>query len=67
MRQLGVTSLFVYWIHVEMAYGGLSKPIRGALSLPWAIMAFLLFMTAMLGLSVLKSTLAERWNARRAG
>jgi uncharacterized membrane protein len=65
MRQFGVTSLFVYWIHVEMAYGGLSKPIRGELALPWAIVAFLLFLTAMLGLSVLKSTLAERWHARR--
>ncbi len=25
MRQFGVTSLFVYWIHVEMVYGGLSR------------------------------------------
>ena len=25
MRQFGVTSLFIYWVHVEMAYGGLSR------------------------------------------
>ena len=67
MRQFGVTSLFIYWIHVEMAYGGLSKPIHGRLPLPWAIVAFLLFLAAMLGVSVLKSRLAERWRARRAG
>jgi uncharacterized membrane protein len=65
MRQLGVTSLFIYWIHVEMAYGGLSKPIRGQLSLPIAIVAFLLFMVAMLGLSVAKTKIAERWRARQ--
>ena len=67
MRQLGVTSLFIYWIHVEMAYGGLSKPIRGQLSLPVAIVAFLIFLVAMIGLSVAKSTLAARWRARRSG
>jgi uncharacterized membrane protein len=66
MRQFGVTSLFVYWIHVELAYGGFSKPIRGALALPWAFAAFLLFLAAMLGLSLLKSTIAERWKARQA-
>jgi hypothetical protein len=65
MRQLGVTSLFVYWIHVEMAYGGLSRPIRGQLPLPISFVAFLLFLTAMLGLSLLKSALAQRWQARR--
>lgn len=67
MRQFGVTSLFVYWIHVEMAYGGLSRPIRGQLPLPWAFVAFLLFLAAMLGLSVLKTRIATAWRARRTG
>jgi uncharacterized membrane protein len=65
MRQFGVTSLFVYWIHVEMAYGGLSGPIRGQLPLPVSLGAFLLFLTAMLGLSLLKTAVAQRWQARR--
>jgi hypothetical protein len=65
MRQFGLTSLFVYWIHVEMAYGGLSRPIRGQLPLPVSFVAFLLFLTAMLGLSLLKSALALRWRTRR--
>ena len=65
MRQFGVTSLFVYWIHVEMAYGGLSRPIRGQLPLPVSLVAFLLFLTAMLGLSLLKTAVVKRWRARR--
>ncbi len=55
MRQFGVTSLFIYWIHVEMAYGGLSRPIKGQLPLPWSLLAFVLFLGAMLGVSLVKS------------
>jgi uncharacterized membrane protein len=66
MRQFGVTSLFIYWIHVEMAYGGLSRPIKGQLPLPWSLLAFLLFLGAMLGVSVVKTAIADRWRARHA-
>ena len=38
---LGRSSLFVYWIHVEMAYGGLAKPIKRALPLEAALVATL--------------------------
>jgi hypothetical protein len=65
MRQLGLTSLFVYWIHVELAYGGFSRPIKGQLSLPVAFVAFLAFLAAMLGLSIVKTAIAQRWAARR--
>jgi uncharacterized membrane protein len=63
VRQFGVTSLFIYWVHVEMAYGGLSRPIRGRLPLPWAFVAFAAFLAAMLGLSILKTRIAARWKA----
>jgi len=66
MRQFGVTSLFIYWIHVEMAYGGLSRPIKGQLPLPWSLLAFLLFLGAMLVVSVVKTAIADRWRPRRA-
>jgi uncharacterized membrane protein len=66
MRQFGVTSLFIYWIHVEMAYGGLSRPIKGQLPLPWSLLAFLLFLGAMLVVSVVKTAIADRWRARHA-
>ena len=36
---LGKSSLFVYWIHVEMAYGGLSRPLKRALPLEWSLLA----------------------------
>ncbi len=32
MQQLGRTSLFIYWIHVEMVYGLVSLPLHKALS-----------------------------------
>ena len=36
---LGKSSLFVYWIHVEMAYGGLSRPLKRALPLELSLIA----------------------------
>jgi uncharacterized membrane protein len=36
---LGRSSLFVYWIHVEMAYGGIAKPLKRALPLELSIVA----------------------------
>jgi len=36
---LGRSSLFVYWIHVEMAYGGIAKPIKRTLPLEWSLVA----------------------------
>ena len=43
IQELGRSSLFVYWIHVEMAYGVLSAPIHRRLPLEWAYVAFLIF------------------------
>ena len=34
---LGKSSLFVYWIHVEMAYGGLATPLKRALPLEMSL------------------------------
>jgi len=39
---LGRSSLFVYWIHVEMAYGGLSRPLKRALPLELSLVATVL-------------------------
>jgi uncharacterized membrane protein len=36
---LGRSSLFVYWIHVEMAYGGLGRPFKRALPLELSLVA----------------------------
>jgi uncharacterized membrane protein len=65
MRQLGRTSLFIYWIHIELVYGVLATPIRRQLPFGRAIIAFVLFTLAMLGVSVVKTQVAARWRARR--
>ncbi|MEO8484095.1 MAG: heparan-alpha-glucosaminide N-acetyltransferase domain-containing protein [Acidobacteriota bacterium] len=45
----GRTSLFVYWVHVELAYGNFSFPLHHALGLPWAIGAYVSLTLVMLG------------------
>jgi uncharacterized membrane protein len=52
MRQLGRTSLLVYWIHLEVIYGDHVVPrARGALSLEQAVAAVAVLGAAMLALS----------------
>ena len=66
VRQLGQTSLFIYWIHVEMLYGLISRPLHKSLSLGEALGAFLLFAGFMLLCSVVKELAVARWRAGRA-
>ncbi len=42
LATLGRSSLFVYWIHVEMVYGALGRPLHRALPLAGSIVATLL-------------------------
>jgi hypothetical protein len=57
LREFGVASLFVYWIHVEMVYGTLSGPIHHALMLEQSLLGMLLFAIALFGLVRLKNRL----------
>jgi uncharacterized membrane protein len=61
---LGTSSLFVYWIHVEMVYGFISRPLRRSLSFEAAVVAYLLFSGFLLGLVVLKN---RRTGLRKPG
>lgn len=64
LQQFGRTSLFVYWIHVEMVYGTLSAAWHRSLTLrEWAV-AYALFTAFLVLLSVGKTWLAERWRTR---
>jgi hypothetical protein len=63
MVQLGRTSLFIYWIHVEMVYGILSWPLHRALPLPWAFAAFVGFTLVMLWVSIVKDRVVSQWKA----
>ncbi len=53
----GQTSLFVYWLHVELAYGLFSAAWKRSLTIPEAAIAYVLFTVMML--------LAARWWAWR--
>jgi uncharacterized membrane protein len=57
MEQFGRTSLFVYWIHVELVYGIFTYPLQRALPLPVSVLAFLAFAGLMLWASIAKSRL----------
>ena len=57
MRDLGRSSLFVYWIHVEMAYGVLSAPIHRGLSLEYAYAGFILLSVMLFAIVKLKDRL----------
>jgi uncharacterized membrane protein len=64
--QLGRTSLFIYWIHVEMVYGLISRPLHHSLTLPQALVAFVLFALFMLACSIVKDRAVRAWKRRRA-
>jgi uncharacterized membrane protein len=65
LLQFGHTSLFVYWIHVEMVYGILSRPWHRALPLGVSFTAFLAFTGLMLLASVGKDRAVARWKTSR--
>jgi uncharacterized membrane protein len=54
IQELGIASLFVYWIHVEMVYGFLTWPIHRRLSFEQALVAFAAFTVFLYGLVKLK-------------
>jgi len=56
----GRTSLFVYWVHVELAYGVFSYPVHNTLTLGWSLAGCGLMVVLMAGL-------ARLWARRRAG
>ena len=64
IRQLGRTSLFIYWIHVEMVYGLISLPLHKALTLPQASLALLAFIAFMLACSLGKERVVAWWKGR---
>ena len=47
LEVLGVGSLFVYWVHVELAYGGATLPLRRQLTLEQVAVAWMAFTAGM--------------------
>jgi uncharacterized membrane protein len=54
---LGRSSLFVYWIHVEMAYGGIATPFKRALPLELSLAATVALCMLLYGIT--------RWKDRK--
>jgi uncharacterized membrane protein len=61
MRQLGRTSLLVYWIHVDLCYGIISRRFHHALDMTQATIGFVLMTAAMLLVSLAKTRYFEPW------
>ena len=61
LRDFGVASLFVYWIHVEMVYGVVSAPLHRRLMFEQAVAAFAAFSVLLFVLVKLK----DRFTSKR--
>jgi len=66
MLEFGRSSLFVYWIHVEIAYGFFTHPIHGRLAVWQSLLAVALFSYLLYRAALLKERLVTRWEAGKA-
>jgi uncharacterized membrane protein len=60
MVTLGKSSLFVYWVHIELVYGVIAEPIKRTLPLWGALTATALLALLMYGLVLLKNAHQDR-------
>jgi uncharacterized membrane protein len=64
LERMGQSSLFVYWIHVELVYGYATWPLHGRLPLWGAVAAFACFSLLMYGAVVFRDRIVDNWRAR---
>lgn len=65
LRELGQTSMVVYWVHLEFAYGLLAKPLKHSLDYAqWAV-GFVLLTLAMAVVARIRLRFPGWWAARR--
>ncbi len=62
VRQFGVTSLLVYWVHIELVYGNESSFLKENLTVGQTVVAAIVTIALMLGLSLLRTN----WTAVKA-
>jgi peptidoglycan/LPS O-acetylase OafA/YrhL len=60
VRQLGTTSLLVYWVHVDLEYGPWFSRYRQQLNVPEVLGSAVLMIAGMLGLSLAWTALRKR-------
>ncbi len=67
LAEFGRSSLFVYWIHVEMVYGVISAPLHRRLPLELAMLGVALLSVLLFALVKVKARLLERYQIRHFG
>ena len=69
IRQFGMTSLLVYWVHIELVYGSWFGVLKEQLTLGQTVFAAMLTIALMLGLSLLRTnwTQVRAWFASGEG
>jgi hypothetical protein len=65
LRQLGTTSLLVYWVHIELVYGRWFGAAKENLSNVECAIWSVVVVLAMLGLSVVRTNWSAIWPAIR--
>jgi hypothetical protein len=65
MQRFGRSSLLVYWVHVEIAYGVVTRRLYHNLSIQGSIAGFVVLSLSMFALVVVKDALTERWKRRK--
>jgi uncharacterized membrane protein len=63
LEQMGRTSLFIYWIHIELIYGLMVRPLHKSMTLGQAWIGILVFSVFMVLLSLLKDWAVARLSA----
>ena len=58
-RQLGTTSLLVYWVHIELVYGRWLGVWKNSLSVSQVLILTAILLAAMLGLSLMQTRYQE--------
>jgi hypothetical protein len=62
VRQFGVTSLLVYWVHIELVYGRALWFLKDGLTVPQTVVAAVSVILLMLAISTMK-THREKWRS----
>ena len=64
LQQMGRTSLFIYWIHIELIYGLVVRPLHKSLTFGQAWLGVLVFALLMLLVSLVKDRVVHTWRER---
>jgi uncharacterized membrane protein len=66
MALFGQSSLFVYWVHVELVYGIATRPLQKNLSFETSLLYLAFFSLFMFALTLLKNWGVARWKTWRS-